>query len=135
MGEGQSEVRRGASRFDGIDRRFGFSRCGSLLAFPSLARPDMESPTAVASNFPGAPNSFTLAKTAIEDVMRPDVALGPVTLAIPGIVAAFDQEPPDIVNAFARHRAVYERKPQVHAVLFNPTKVVIVEPDPGARGK
>ncbi len=95
----------------------------------------MESPTAVASNFPGAPNALALTKTAIIDVMSADVAFGPVTFGIPGIVAAFDQEPPDIVNAFARHRAVYERKRQVHAVLFNTTKVVVVEPGPRARGK
>jgi len=83
------------------------------------------------SDFPCTPNAFPVAKAAVENVVRADVALGPVTLAIPGIVAAFDQEPPDVVVAVAGDRAVQEREQEVHAMLFNTTKVVIVEPDPG----
>jgi len=72
-------------------------------------------------------------KPTIENVVRADYSFWSSNTRIHEIVAAFDQSA-DIVNAFARHRAVYERKRQVHAVLFNTTKVVVVEPGPRPEG-
>src|ERR1051325_1469808 len=87
-----------------------------LGAFAGLAGQNMEAAMTPETDLPGAPNAFALAKTTVENVVRPNISFRPGTLLTGGVVAAFDKEAPNTVIALPAHRTVRKGKVQVHPV-------------------
>ena len=83
------------------------------------------------SNFPGSPNPPALAKTAIEDIVRTDVTLLPMTFGIPGIVMAFDEEAANVVIAISAHNAIREGEVKLHPMAITWSVIVKTNPGPG----
>src|SRR5437870_4956 len=87
---------------DGVSRHFRRDRLRSLLPLARPARPNVESAVGLEGalgDFPRAPDAFSLAEASIKNVMRANVTLGPVTLAVGGIISAFDEKAADVVVA------------------------------------
>src|ERR1035441_4715224 len=120
-------------RDNGINGLFRGRRFGARFAFPCLPGPDMEAAMGPRGDLPRAPNPFALPEAAIEHIVRAQVALGPVTLAVGGVVAALDEEPANIVHSVPAHVAVVEGEQEVHPMPV--PWVIIVEPRPRPRWK
>src|SRR6266511_986860 len=121
--------------FDG-DCVYGFGLLGILSHFFAFARgagPDNKSAMAINSNLPRAPDAFALAKAAIEHIVRARIRLRPITFATLCVVAAVDDERPDIIFSGAGDDRVGEREMQIHAMLV--ARLVIVEAHPRAGRK
>jgi hypothetical protein len=83
------------------------------------------------SNFPGSPNPPALAKAAIEDIVRTDVTLRPMTFGTLGIVMAFDEEAANVVIAITAHNAIREGEVKLHPVAIARSVIVKTNPRPG----
>jgi hypothetical protein len=90
----------------------------------------MEPSAGEVGDFPCSPDALALAKAAVEDIVCPHVTFGPITLLVPGIVAASDEKPADVINAIATHRAVYKRELKIHAMPVPRAMVVETSPRP-----
>ena len=112
-------------------RRPGFRiRLGRGFARSGLARPDVKPAVVHDPNLPGAPNAFALTEAAIEHLVRPKVAFGPVTLARRAVITAADEKAADIVHSVTTQASVGKVQMQLHAVPV--PGPVIVKTLPGA---
>ncbi len=110
--------------------RFGhFLLFGLLLAFAGLARPDVEAAVAIEWELPGAPNAFAFPEAVVENVMRAEVTLGPVTFQGAAIVAAPDEKAANVIQALPAYRAMGEAEMELHPVPA-PARTIIVKAAP-----
>jgi hypothetical protein len=86
---------------DGWNPKLLFGGYGFVLAFCLSAGPDVEPTASIGQDFPRSPDSFTLAETAVENIVSTDIGFGPRALAIRKVEVATDKKPADIVVAFA----------------------------------
>jgi hypothetical protein len=91
----------------------------------------MEAAVIENSDLPGPPNSFSLAKAAIENIMGTNVTFGPMAFGSLGIVTTFDEETANIVVAIATHDPVSEREVKLHPMAFAGLVIVKTNPGPG----
>ena len=83
------------------------------------------------TDFPRAPNSFSFAETAIEDIMRTEIRFGPMTLRALRRVFTLDYKRSHVVIALAVYAAIGERKMKVHAMFILRRVIVKAGPGPG----
>jgi hypothetical protein len=128
-----SDLARQLLRDNGIHGFFAGRRLGTLFTLARLARPDVEAAMGPRGDLPRAPNPLALPEAAIENIVRAQIALGPVTLAAGSVVTAFDEEPANVINTIASHVAARECKQEVHPMPV--PRAIIVEPRPRPRRK
>jgi hypothetical protein len=85
----------------------------------------MEAAMGPRGDLPRAPNPFALPEAAIEYVVCAQVGLGPVTLTAGGVVAAFDEEPANVIHPVPAHIAIGEGEQEVHPMPVS--RAIIVE--------
>src|SRR5262249_17780186 len=95
--------------------------------------PDIKTAVILDPDFPGAPDALALAKAAVKNVVPADIALGPMTLEVGGVVPALDQEPADIVVSVPADGTLREGQVQIHTVTISGT--IVIKPGPRAGRK
>jgi hypothetical protein len=128
-----SDLARQLLRGYGIDGFFAGSGLGTLFSLARLSGPDMEAAMSPRGDLPRAPNPFALPEAAIENVVRAQIRLGPVTLAVGVVVAALDEEPTNVIHSVPAHIAIGEGEQEFHPMPV--PRAIIVEPRPRPRRK
>jgi len=105
----------------------GFAALINIAANYPLG-PNVEAAMVADGDFPGAPNSLALTETPIEHIMGADIAFGPMTLGVSGIVAALDEEAPDIIRAVTAHHAIGKGELKFHPMTI--ARAIIVKSNP-----